>query len=268
MTNSPSHISQTNSPIHAPHVLRKTLRRQRLALSRPARQRAAQHASRQLVKLPIRLPKHANIAVFVDAFGEMPTQPLIDWAYRQGFAVYLPVVVHGAKPLRFVKLTTKHVHHARLTRHRFGMRQPATGQRLFVRDMDMVVLPLVAFDSQGYRMGMGGGFYDRTLARTKTKPIKVGWAYDFQQVANLEPKPWDVRLDMVITPSGLKRFRRYLAKDFGKDFSNDNEQNAQSDHFDRLTDPQIATVMQPERFHQLLADVDAFLTVNVDDGFF
>ncbi|MFW2176601.1 MULTISPECIES: 5-formyltetrahydrofolate cyclo-ligase [unclassified Moraxella] len=192
-------------------ALRKQLNRQRQRLTVSERQRASHLAVRQLhhIAQQFCLPKQAKIAVFVDAFGELPTQSLIDWATRQGFAIYLPVVTHPHQPLTFIQLAPTHLRKARLCRHAFGMRQPKKGRQLSAKKMDMIVVPLVAIDKQGYRMGMGGGFYDRTLAKTKTKPLTIGWAYDFQWVAQLPHEAWDIRLDGLVTPSHSVWFRRY-----------------------------------------------------------
>ena len=77
-------------------------------------------------------------------------------------------------------------------------------------ELNVLFMPLVAADKIGNRMGMGGGYYDRTLAKAKSKPLKIGWAYDFQLVDKLDSNPWDIKLDALITPSKLWLFRRYL----------------------------------------------------------
>lgn len=72
--------------------------------------------------------------------------------------------------------------------------------------LDLVIVPLLGFDRNGHRLGMGGGFYDRCFAfkkERKTKPILMGYAYDFQQLDSLEAEPWDVDLDFIATESGL-----------------------------------------------------------------
>lgn len=197
-------------------TLRKRLRRERLLLTRQQRNYASFQAMRNLLPLAQYFSHHVTdkadirVGVFIDAFGELPTQPLIDWAYRQGFSVYLPVVSAADKALNFAKLQHANVRQARLVRHRLGMHQPAYGETLRVQALDMLFMPLVAFDRHGHRMGMGGGFYDRTLAKVKGKPLKIGWAYDFQCVEQLEAHPWDVNLDMAVTPSRLWRFKRYV----------------------------------------------------------
>ena len=217
----------TKSLLSSNKNLRKTLRRQRLALALRQRRYDALQARRQLSHLPLplsaktKLTKHKHrpyrIGIFVDAFGELPTQPLIDWAYQHGFAVYLPVVIAADKPLQFVKINALHLQRLRMTKHPLGMRQPIKGQRINASQLDLLFMPLVALDKQGNRMGMGGGFYDKTLSRRqnsplKKAPIKIGWGYDFQLVEQLDSMPWDIKLDMAVLPSQCLVFRRYLTQ--------------------------------------------------------
>ena len=79
------------------------------------------------------------------------------------------------------------------------------------RRLDVMLLPLVGFDSEGRRLGMGGGYYDATLAYLRSrrrwrKPLLVGVAYACQQLKEVPAEPWDVRLDMILTEKGLIRF--------------------------------------------------------------
>lgn len=189
-------------------TLRKQIRQQRLSLTSYQRRLASHKACRQLGKLTTncRIKKQANIAIFVDAFGEMPTQGIIDWAIKQKFNVFLPVVTHSHQPLTFIKFNHKNFNTARFIKHQLGMKQPAKGKLFSAKKMDLMFLPLVALDKNGQRLGMGGGFYDKTLAKCKQKPIKIGWAYDFQLVEKLNTNHWDIGLDMAILPSGLYRF--------------------------------------------------------------
>lgn len=193
---------------HTSSNLRKQIRKQRLALSPHYRRLASQRASRQLWRWSrgYRLPKNCKIAIFVDAFGEIPTQPIVDWALSYGFLVYLPVVTQSYRPLTFIQLTAKKLNNTRFIRHSLGMKQPAKGKRLSVNQLDLMFLPLVALDKNGQRLGMGGGFYDKTLEKSKQKPIKIGWAYDFQLVNHLTTNVWDIGLDMAVLPSGWLRF--------------------------------------------------------------
>lgn len=92
----------------------------------------------------------------------------------------------------------------------FGIPEPVHRRtdRRSANQLDMILLPLVAFDAAGHRIGMGGGFYDRTLAFTKRRrpwrrPLLIGLAYDFQQVARIKDNPWDVALDAIATPNDI-----------------------------------------------------------------
>lgn len=72
--------------------------------------------------------------------------------------------------------------------------------------LDLIIIPLLAFDKNGNRLGMGGGFYDRCFSfrkNIKTKPLLMGYAYDFQEVGYLNPEPWDIGLDMIATENRL-----------------------------------------------------------------
>lgn len=186
-------------------TLRKQLRKQRLALTKQERNYHASQAYRQLSKLG-KYQKGTKVGLFLDAFGEMPTQPIADWAKKRGFELYLPVVTHANKPLKFVKISQYTLKNNRLIRHKLGMQQPAYGKMVMAKQLDLLFMPLVALDKKGSRMGMGGGFYDKTLAKCKTKPVKIGWAYDFQLVENLTVNAWDVALDRAVLPKGLLRF--------------------------------------------------------------
>ncbi len=197
---------------------RRHFTRQRRQLNEGERRNLAQAASLHLSKLQHRLPKRARIGLYYDGFGELPTQPLLDWCGRLGYLPYLPVVGslgrtssgNDDKHLRFVP-----VYHSKLinipTRiHQLGMKQNHSRALLWASELDVIICPLVAVDLNGNRMGMGGGFYDTTLDKSyrsgDSKPLKIGWCYDFQVVEQLARQPWDVPLDGLITPSSIRWF--------------------------------------------------------------
>ena len=193
---------------------RRQFTRQRRQLTAGERRHYARMASLHLVKLQRRLSPNARIGLYYDGFGELPTQPILDWCQHLGYFPYLPVVGslgNDDKRLRFVP-----IYHAKLlnvpTRiHGLGMKQKHHRRLLWARELDVIICPLVAVDKNGNRMGMGGGFYDTTLGKSYRagvkKPLKIGWCYDFQVVEQLERQSWDVPLDAIITPSGLRWFR-------------------------------------------------------------
>ncbi len=129
------------------------------------------------------------------------------WA--AGKRTYLPVL-HGRR-LWFLPYDSE----TPLARNRFGILEPDVSpkRRRALEALDMVLVPLVAFDEQGNRLGMGGGYYDRTFAyllgrRRWTRPLLVGVAYEFQCSAALPTRPWDVPLQAVATERGLRFFAR------------------------------------------------------------
>ena len=209
----PEPKSPTSKDSELSNPPRRQFTRQRRQLSDGARRNLAQAASLHLTKLQQRLPPNARIGLYYDGFGELPTQPLLDWCQCLGYLPYLPVVGslgNDDKRLRFIP-----IYHSKLlnipTRiHRLGMKQNHHRRLLWARELDVIICPLVAVDLNGNRMGMGGGFYDTTLGKSyragASRPLKIGWCYDFQVVDALQRQPWDVPLDGLITPSGIRWF--------------------------------------------------------------
>lgn len=98
--------------------------------------------------------------------------------------------------------------------NRFGIPEPpiTSGGLLPARQLDLVLVPLLGFDDECNRLGMGGGFYDRTFAflrfrRHLRRPFLLGFADEAQHVPSLPAKPWDVRLDAVVTNHALMKRR-------------------------------------------------------------
>lgn len=209
-------IAKSIKPVSNPP--RRYFTRQRRQLTSNQRQRLARDASLHLLKLQQRLPANARIGLYYDGFGELPTQPLLDWCLRLNYQPYLPVVGSlgrnkkgkDDKHLRFVPIYHTKLINVPTRIHSLGMKQNHHRQLLWVRELDVIICPLTAVDKQGNRMGMGGGFYDTTLGKSyrsgASRPLKIGWCYDFQVVNELARQPWDVPLDGLITPNGIRWF--------------------------------------------------------------
>jgi 5-formyltetrahydrofolate cyclo-ligase len=120
---------------------------------------------------------------------------------------YAPVLPSRGRMLRFARIRRE----TPMTRNRFGIAEPLDARPLRARQLDLLLMPLVGFDHRGFRLGMGGGFYDATLAfmrhrRNWRKPRLVGIAYECQRVESLPHDPWDMPLDAVLTERQLYRF--------------------------------------------------------------
>ena len=198
-------VTHTTSPLtEQRRLLRRELRQRRRALSRRQQRDAAERLCQQLRRLP-ELQRARRVALYLPNDGEIDPTPLLDWLQRRGVRAYLPVLM----PLADNRLWFVHYHAATpMVRNRFGILEPSTrhaahrARRLPPWALDLVLLPLVGFDAQGQRMGMGGGFYDRSFAFTRRRgprPRLIGVAHACQQVAALPNAGWDIPLDAIVS---------------------------------------------------------------------
>ena len=180
--------------------IRQQIRQRRRALTPEQQTQFALHAADRMMAYPPVLLAQ-TVAVFLSFDGELDTRALIDQLWRAGKRVYLPVL-HLFSPGNLLFL---HYHPSSdLVVNRLNIREPKLDVRdvLPLSQLDVLVTPLVAFDAAGQRLGMGGGFYDRTLQNWRQHRLQpVGYAHDCQQVDALPTEQWDIPLPAVITPS-------------------------------------------------------------------
>lgn len=165
---------------------------------------AAAQIHRRLWQLPL-LWRCGRLACYLAVRQEVDCGPIIASALARGREVLLPAL-HG-RQLLFVPYRPG----TRMIRNRFGIPEPAGSGRRAGRGLDVALVPLVAFDGSGHRLGMGGGYYDRTFRfllnrRCWHRPHLIGLAYEFQRVPALPQRPWDVPLEMVVTEDHVYRF--------------------------------------------------------------
>ena len=144
---------------------------------------------------------------FLSADGEVDTQPLIARALSRRSQIWLPCL--GQPKLRF----RRYAEGMQLRTGDFGILEPTCGEVRRAADLDVIFMPLVAFDASGNRLGMGGGYYDRSLASLRhhscyKRPRLIGIAFQLQQVPELQSCRWDIPLDGVLTEAGLRNFDR------------------------------------------------------------
>lgn len=190
-------ISPSDDTVALRSALRHEMRMRRRALA-PFRRRFANRAIVQkLLALPAyRRAKH--VALYWPADGEPDVRAVAEHARLHGKRLYLPIVAHGGAMCFALWLRG-----AKLRRNRYGIPEPHGGSRqLTASRLDLVIMPLVAFDACGHRLGMGGGYYDRALAGRRRKPFLAGAAFSLQRVACVPAQPWDVPLDVVVTERG------------------------------------------------------------------
>ena len=185
---------------------RQEIRQQVRHLRRAMPDEQQAQAAEQLAELALNyapVTAARNIALFLSVDGELNTRPLIARLWHLKKAVYLPVL-HPFSPgnllfLRYSPDTLLIPNKLRIPEPPLDIRQLITLDQL-----DLMLVPLVAFDQYGQRLGMGGGFYDRTLQNWRQHGfLPVGLAHDCQQVDSLPVAEWDVPLPAVMTPSKL-----------------------------------------------------------------
>lgn len=167
-------------------------------------------------RLAARLARHRlfrssrSIAAYLPVDGEVDPSPLVALAWSMNKQVYLPVLAPFTENRLWF---TRYEPDTRLVLNRFGIPEPEKihRQRIATTALDLVLAPLVGFDAAGNRLGMGGGFYDRTFAflrgrRCWQKPRLVGLAFECQRLPELRGASWDVPLHGVVTEEALYLF--------------------------------------------------------------
>lgn len=186
--------------------LRRSLRARRAALTPGEQLRAARRLARHACGTRL-FRASRRIACYLATDGEIDPSYIVERIWAAGKCCYLPVVSSQRDAALWFAPTEPG---APLLLNRFGIPEPVVRPRARVRAqrLDLILLPLVAFDSEAHRLGRGAGYYDRTLAflrhrRYWRRPHVLGLAHDFQRVARLPVDPWDVMLDGILTDQGI-----------------------------------------------------------------
>jgi 5-formyltetrahydrofolate cyclo-ligase len=178
-------------------TLRRRLRARRRALTRE-QQAAVARSVAGLMSTFTPWRQARRVALYLPADGEVDTDPLYRLARNGGKTIYLPVIQH-ADHLAFARWDDR----AQLAANRYGIPEPPGDAPHCSPDkLDVICMPLVGWDRSGRRLGMGGGFYDRTLAGVAGTAL-VGLAHACQEVEAIPAEDWDIRLDYVVTGAAL-----------------------------------------------------------------
>jgi 5-formyltetrahydrofolate cyclo-ligase len=182
--------------------LRRMLRKARRALTPSQQRQAARGLYKQLAQQPL-FRRARHISLYLPTDGEIDPRLLLRAAQRRGKATYLPVL--SAWP-RTKMVFQRILPGEKLKPNRFRILEPRANiaRQRKIWTLDLVLLPLVGFDDVGGRLGMGGGFYDRSLAYLARrndwrKPTLLGLAHECQKVERLAQASWDVPLQGTVT---------------------------------------------------------------------
>ena len=198
-------------------ALRRELRARRNALPPWRRLALARRITAQVARLP-QLRRGAAIGMYAHFGSEVPTTGLRALALRRGCRLYLPTIANFAS----YTMDFRRDFGQPLPRNRLGIGEPHGTPALDVRQLDLLLVPMVGFDSAGYRIGNGAGYYDRLLGARlperlrvraaapapRPRPLLVGIAFECQRLQHIDAAEHDVPLDAVISEQGFRYCHR------------------------------------------------------------
>jgi len=205
------HSQPDSSDSHNTSVakIRQLKRAQRKALSAADQQRHSQALCDNIIRQN-NYRNSQHIACYLANDGEIDPYLLIEHALFANKNIYLPVL----SPLKNSLYFAPYDENSKFSLNRFGIAEPVCHPSEWIKasQLDLLLLPLVAFDLQGNRVGMGGGFYDRTLAYLRhrchwRKPALVGLAHEIQKAEQLDRQNWDIPLNYITTEKRLYKIK-------------------------------------------------------------
>jgi len=141
-----------------------------------------------------------NVALYISFNNEVETRQIIEKLWKIGKNVFVPVVENGS--FSFAKLTS----FENLRENQFGILGPCEKEIIDPKEIDLFVVPGLAFDSSGNRLGWGKGYYDIFFNKNKISAKKIGLAFELQIVEKISHKPHDVKMDFLLTNTEIYRF--------------------------------------------------------------
>lgn len=188
--------------------LRKHIQELRNALPEPERTAKNRAILQNLLIIPEVLAAR-TILLYLGFKNEVETEPLFRWGWQQGKIMAAPATISRERKLIPVALDSFDELHI----SSFGVREPRLTEGVPVESIDVVVLPGIAFDKQGYRIGYGGGYYDRFLPLLSPHTLTIGVAYQLQFLDHVPTEEHDVPLDMIVTEKQIWDCKASMDKD-------------------------------------------------------
>lgn len=206
------------SSIKHPKISRSNFRKKRRSLSKQQQRTAAWRLATILVKEPV-FQRSRRIAFYIPNDGEIDPTLLLNAAITMGKHCFLPrlkpfVSIENRNQLWFFEYAPGD----RLRLNRYGIPEPfpVFNKKVSAAALDLILMPLVAFDASGNRLGMGKGYYDRTFSFIDSRaswhrPQLFGLAHECQRTELLDANPWDIKMDCIVTEQRIYRFQPLAA---------------------------------------------------------
>jgi 5-formyltetrahydrofolate cyclo-ligase len=183
---------------------RQSMRERRQAISSDEQVLASQKLAQQYQQ-HFKSLQSTNIAIYLTNDGELDTGHLIETLFNVGHSLYVPKI-STSQPgeMKFCRLKSDR----EFITNRFGIKEPLINEFIDIVEIEIIFLPLTAFDINGNRLGMGGGFYDRVLSKEHHPSLKsIGLAYDFQEIEHCPVQSFDQPLNNLLTPTRMLEFK-------------------------------------------------------------
>ena len=147
-----------------------------------------------------------KVSIYSPIKNEVPTETITSYIRESGKKCFLPLIDKDLnnKEMKFSEFTSQ----TTLVKNKFNIPESSNSSLIMASELELVIMPLVAFDNKGYRLGMGQGYYDFTFKnfQLNKKQVFLGLAYDFQKIGSCHPEEHDLKMDAVICPSGIYKF--------------------------------------------------------------
>ena len=185
-------------------TIRRELRQNLAEMQDGLRQELSERACELLLGL-VEYQQAKTVMAYIPLADELDIGPILEAAWKHKKVVATPRIVwerHELKPIVTYNLDDD------LTVGRHGLREPAGTKEVGLEEIDLAIIPAVGFDRRGHRMGRGGGFYDRFLARPKLRAKTVGITFDQQVLEELPVHSHDQAVQMIVTDAGVRRCKK------------------------------------------------------------
>ena len=180
--------------------LRSHYKKKRLSLTKQEVDHLSQRVCKQLDKLSIWRLKHYHIFISISKYNELDTSSLINKLKSENKIIIVPKISNNELVHIAINDQTE------FSINEYGIKEPNNGNHFIIENLDLIFIPLLAFDLEGHRVGYGKGYYDRFLKLTNKSSLKIGLSFfdPINKIQDIDDN--DVKLDYCITPTQIHKF--------------------------------------------------------------
>ena len=180
--------------------LRSHYKKKRLSLTKQEVDHLSQRVCKQLDKLSIWRLKHYHIFISISKYNELDTSSIINKLKSEKKIIVVPKISNNELVHIAINDQTE------FSINEYGIKEPNNGNHFIIKNLDLIFIPLLAFDLEGHRVGYGKGYYDRFLKLTNKSSLKIGLSFfdPINKIQDIDDN--DVKLDYCITPTQIHKF--------------------------------------------------------------